>query len=402
MKKLDPGSARSRNEGRLLDLLYERGPLSIARIANSTGLSRTTLVGLLSSLEERRLIVRSRPEPAGRAGRPPLRFGINPSAGAVVGMDFSRGSVRVAVADLQMHVLGERQHTWDESARGEAALDLAAGLFEDVMAEVPIVRSQLLGVGIGLPGPIDRTGNFASPTIAPHWVGIHPREEMGLRLGLPVVVDNGSNLGALGETVAGAAAGCEYVAYIAAAIGIGCGLIIDGKIYRGSQGTAGELGHTVVDEDGPVCHCGNRGCLETRAGANAILGLLRESHGQRLRQVSPNPLERLLQVIAWAGEGDQGCRRVLTDAARDLGAAVANLCNLFNPERVVLGGALRLAGELVTAPLRDSIARNTNRISHQTVSVASGVLGDRAELVGALALVLREGDRKISTHLLPS
>jgi len=400
---VDSRSPRNRNERRLLDLLYERGPLSVRRIAAQTGLSRTTVLSLVAALLDRHLIVRSAPASAApaRAGRPPARFAINPAAAAVVGIDFSRGAVRVAVADLELHLHGERQHTLDESARGETALDLAAGLFEDVMAEVPVARSQLLGVGIGLPGPIDRTGNFASPTIAPNWVGVHPKEDMGQRLDLPVVVDNGSNLGALAETVAGAAVGCEYVAYVAAAIGIGCGLIINGKIYRGSQGTAGELGHTVLDEDGPICHCGNRGCLETRVGANAILALLRESHGPRLRAVSPNPLERLMRVIEWANVGDQGCRRVLMDAGRDLGAAVANLCNLFNPERVVLGGALGLAGELVTAPLRDSIARNTNRISQPTVEVVSGVLGDRADLIGALAMAMREGDRKISSHLLP-
>jgi predicted NBD/HSP70 family sugar kinase len=373
------------------------------RIAAEIGLSRTTVHGLVAALQARDLIVRSPNPPAtpARAGRPPARFAVNPSAAAVLGIDFSRGSVRVAVADLELHVLGERQRSLEETATGEEAIDHAVELFGDVMAEAPIARSQLLGVGIGLPGPIDRTGNFASPTIAPNWIGVHPREEMRQRLGLPVVVDNGSNLGALGETVAGAAVGCEYVAYVAAAIGIGCGLIINGKIYRGSQGTAGELGHTVLDEDGPICYCGNRGCLETRVGANAILALLRDSHGSRLRVVSRNQVERLAQVIDWAREGDQGCRRVLADVARDLGSAVANLCNLFNPERVVLGGALGQAGELVTAPLRDSIARNTNRISQQAVSVVSGVLGDRAELVGALALAVREGDRNISTHLLP-
>jgi predicted NBD/HSP70 family sugar kinase len=373
------------------------------QIAGQIGLSRTTVHGLVAALQQRDLVVRlpNPPVAPARPGRPPSRFAVNPSAAAVVGIDFSRGSVRVAVADLELHVHGERQRSLQESAPGEEAIDLAVELFGDVMAEVPIARSQLLGVGIGLPGPIDRTGNFASPTIAPNWIGVHPKEEMRQRLGLPVVVDNGSNLGALGETMAGAAIGCEYVAYVAAAIGIGCGLIINGKIYRGSQGTAGELGHTVLDEDGPICYCGNRGCLETRVGANAILALLRESHGPRLREVSRNQVERLVQVIEWAGAGDQGCRRVLTDVARDLGSAVANLCNLFNPERVVLGGVLGLAGELVTAPLRDSIARSTNRISQQAVSVVSGVLGDRAELVGALALAVREGDTNISSHLLP-
>ncbi len=400
----ESGPLRRRGWRRLLDLLYQRGPLSLADVATSTALSRTTVSSLVSELHERQLIIRHAPVSAAgttRAGRRPALVGINPAAAAVVGINFSRGSVQVALADLDLRMRGERQQPIDESAGGRVALDVAVRLFEAVMVEVPVPRSHVLGVGIGLPGPIDRTGGFASPTIAPGWVGIHPRDDISRRLELPVVVDNGANLGALGETVAGAAAGCEHVAYVAAAVGIGCGLIVNGNIYRGSQGTAGELGHTVIDEDGPICPCGNRGCLETRVGARAILALLRDSHGERLSQVSRNPLEQLNQVIEWARAGDEGCRRVLADVGRDLGAAVANLCNLFNPERVVLGGALGQAGEFLFAPLRAAITRNTNRISSQTLAVVPGVLGDQAELVGALALVLREGDKNISSHLLP-
>jgi predicted NBD/HSP70 family sugar kinase len=172
------------------------------------------------------------------------------------------------------------------------------------------------------------------------------------------------------------------MAYVKAATGIGAGFIIANAPYVGAGGTAGELGHTVVDPGGPICRCGNRGCLETFAGAPAILSSLRDVHGDGLT---------LQDAVALAIRGDAGCQRAIADAGTAIGTAVATLCNLFNPQRVVVGGDLGAAGELLLMPLRESLLRGAIRSAAEDVTVAGGELGDRAEVLGAVALVLGRG-----------
>ena len=203
-------------------------------------------------------------------------------------------------------------------------------------------RTKVIGIGLGVPGPIDvGTGVLGSTAILPGWAGTNPREELAARTGVPVHVDNDANLGALGEQVWGSGRGVEDLAYIKVASGVGAGLVINGQIYRGPGGTAGEIGHITLDESGPVCRCGNRGCLETFTAARYVLPLLHSSHGTGLT---------MARVVRLAREGDPGCRRVIADIGRHIGSGVAKLCNLLNPSRVVLGGDLAEAGELVLGP----------------------------------------------------
>jgi predicted NBD/HSP70 family sugar kinase len=166
--------------------------------------------------------------------------------------------------------------------------------------------------------------------------------------------------------------------------GIGAGLVLSGQLYHGTAGTAGEIGHTTIEEDGPVCRCGNRGCLETMAAAPALLALLRASHGEGLT---------LEDVLRLSNEGDIGCRRVIADAGRHIGVAVANLCNLLSPQLIIVGGELALAGDVLLSAMRDSMARRAVTVSAQTTEVVTGVLAERAGVLGAVALALQESDR---------
>ena len=225
------------------------------------------------------------------------------------------------------------------------------------------------------------SGTLGSTSILPGWTGARPAEELRGRLGVPVHVDNDANLGALGEMVWGSGRGVRDLAYIKVASGVGAGLVIEGKIYRGPGGTAGEIGHITLDESGPVCRCGNRGCLETFAAARYVLPLLQSSHGTDLTMEG---------VVRLARDGDPGCRRVIADVGRHIGSGVANLCNLLNPSRVVLGGDLAEAGELVLGPIRESVGRYAIPSAARQLSVLPGALGGRAEVLGALALALSE------------
>ncbi len=165
--------------------------------------------------------------------------------------------------------------------------------------------------------------------------------------------------------------------------GIGAGLIVAGRLFRGAGGTAGEIGHTILDETGDICRCGNRGCLETYAAGPAIVELLRRSLGEDLT---------LETVLARAAEGEAGCRRAIADAGRHVGTAAANLCNVLNPQRIVVGGSIGTAGDVLLEPMREAVARYAIHTAAADVEIVPSELGDRAELLGALALVLHGAD----------
>jgi predicted NBD/HSP70 family sugar kinase len=240
----------------------------------------------------------------------------------------------------------------------------------------------VIGAAMGLPAPVSQpAGLVASSNILPGWAGVQVADDMSERLGVPVFVENDSNLGALAESAWGAGAGFDQLAYIKAATGIGAGLVQDGKLFRGTTGTAGEIGHTTVAEDGPICRCGNRGCLELYAGGAALLDALHQSHPD---------VETLEQVVERAHQNDPACARVLADAGRHIGVAIANLINLFNPRRIIVGGELAGAGETVLAPMRVAAERSAVQAAVEAVEIVPGVLGQRAELLGGLALVLFE------------
>jgi predicted NBD/HSP70 family sugar kinase len=233
---------------------------------------------------------------------------------------------------------------------------------------------------MGIPGPVHQGGTVGSSAILPGWAGTSPRERMEELLELPVRVGNDANLGALAEYTWGAGRGSCSVVYLKLATGIGAGIVIDGALFEGAGGTAGEIGHTTIDETGDICRCGNRGCLETYAGAAAIASLLSRSFGEEL---DPE------QFVSRAADGDPGCRRALADAGRHIGVAVANLCNLVNPQRIVVGGSMGLAGDLLLDPLRESVRLRAIPSAAEDVEIVPGELGERAELLGAVALVLQ-------------
>src|SRR5262245_17320839 len=344
-------SMRARNRRQVLDLLREHGVLSQADIARKTGLSRTTISTVVAELRDLGLIVEAETGRPGTAqsGRPPVLIAIDDSVGAAVGIDFGEAHVRVAAANLSHTVLAERSRELDVRRDAAACLNAAAEMVDEVLGEAGIDRARVIGVGMSLPGPVDRDrGMVASASLLPGWRSVRAADEMSTRLGLPVEADNDANLGALAELLWGAGQGFGHLLYVRSSSSIGCGLIIDGRLSRGAHGIAGEIGHTIVDESGLVCHCGGRGCLETVVGGPAILDLLRRSHGEHLT---------LTDVLALAASGDAGCQRALSDAARVLGASIANLCVVLNPRRVVLGGTLSTGGELVLRPVREAILR---------------------------------------------
>jgi glucokinase-like ROK family protein len=379
---------RRLNRLRVIDALRDEGLISRAEIARRTGLSRSTVSSLVSELQADGLVI-ERPEPAAahgdQGGRPPILLSFDASAGVAVGIDFDHHHVRVAVSDLSSRILAEREQQLDTDHAAHEGLDAAAELVGELLAEAGVDEARVIGAGMCLPGPVHRpTGVVGSTAILPGWVGVAAAEEMHQRLDLPILVDNDANLAALAEAAFGAGRDAKDLVYLMISSGIGAGLVLNGRLYRGAEGLAGELGHVLVDADGPVCRCGNRGCLETVAGTDALAELLRRSHGDGLDGRA---------IVRLAREGDLGCRRVIADAGRAIGKAAATLVNVLNPELLIVGGDLSDAGELLLDGVRESLDRSALPTAVQAAEVVAGSLGDRAEVLGAIALVLSEADR---------
>jgi predicted NBD/HSP70 family sugar kinase len=389
-------SLRELNRLRVVETLRERGTASRAEIARVTGLSRSTVSSLVSDLQAHGLIVEhSDPEaPASMAtGRPPTLLSLDRSAGAVVGIDFGHDRIHAAVSDLSRTVLAEAVRPEDVDHDAEDALDTAAELVDELLAETGLDHGDVIGVGMALSGPIDHDRGAVRPTaILPGWEGLEVSAEMSRRLGdLPVHLDNDANLGALAEVTLGAARDARNAVYVMISSGIGAGLIVDGRPYRGGGGMAGEIGHVLVDETGPICRCGNRGCLETFISGPALTDLLRRSRGEVLS---------VHDIVRLAHGGDTGCQRAIADAGRVLGRVVAAICNVFNPDTVVVGGDLGEAGDVLLDPMREAVGRYAVAPAAEDARIVAGVLGERAQVLGALALALLQSEH-LAARLAP-
>lgn len=323
--------------------LLAAGPTSRADLARGTGLSRTAVSSLISELITTGHVTettdRGQPHKGG-SGRPPLLVALSTPHGGVE--DFAATMVRTA-----LH---------------------AAGL----------TREDLQGVAMCVPAPLDRRHARISTGILPGWHDLSTGEELQRRLSAPVFVDNDANLGALAEVERGAARGVADVVYVKVASGVGAGLVLGGRLHRGATGIAGELGHVQVDDDGRLCRCGHRGCLETAVSAARLHADLQPAYDE------PLDVGRVLELDS---AGDATVGRVLGDAGRTIGRALADVCNTLNPQVVLLGGSLGTSPSLAHG-IREAIDQHAQPDTAAAVRVAAGSLGDRAAIVGAVSLAI--------------
>lgn len=373
-----PGSQaalRDANQQRVARVLQSSGELTQAEIARSTGLAPATVSNIIRDMTSDGVVVVS--ELRGRR----RVVSLAPSVGLVVGIDFGHRHVTVAVSDMAHEIRAEHRAELGVETSAAGGIARAASLLQTALNDLDADMSAVVGIGMGLPAPIDgHSGEVGAPSILPGWVGMDAAAMMSERFGMRVAVDNDANLGVLAEHMWGAGIGVDNMAYLKLSDGVGAGLVLNGKLFRGRDGTAGEIGHTTMDEFGAVCRCGNRGCLETIVASGAVLELLEPRRGRGLT---------IPDVVQMARDGDKACERILTDTGRHVGVAVANLCNIFNPELILVGGELAIAGELLMAPMREVVRRCGIPSATANLQILPAALGARAPVLGAVALALQ-------------
>lgn len=310
-------------------------------------------------------------------------------------VDLGGSKILSVVADEEGRILGENRRPTAANEGPEAGLERIAASLEAALAEAGLRIADLRAVGVCSPGPIDPTRGVipAAPNL-PGWYNVPVSQYLTDRLGIPALLENDATAAAYGEFVYGAGRGCRHIVYITLSTGIGGGLVLDGRLYRGASGAAGEIGHITIDADGPLCGCGKRGHVEALASGRAIA---REAEALLARGGSPL-LARLAEeegeltaatVHRAAGAGDAEAIRILRRAGYYLGIGLAAYVDVFNPEMVIIGGGLRHMRDFYLGPAEQEMARRAMAEPLRVVRLVEAALGDYTGAMGMVAL-LRE------------
>jgi predicted NBD/HSP70 family sugar kinase len=363
---------RRSNERLVIEALRELGPASQAGIARHTGLSKSAINGIVRSLEaDGRIDVR-----AGATGRE-TEVALVGARGAIVALDLGHQRLHGSIVSFEQE--SRVDEVVDLGREHDAVSDVStlAGLVDRLLEQSGVPHSQVVRVCVGLHAPYESLTRTISPAgILPGWEGLDVQATLTERLGMPVEVDNDANFAALAEWTWGAGRGTKDLLYVKSSNGIGSGLIINNQIYRGANGMAGELGHIVVDPGGTICNCGNRGCLSAVASGRALLLELANAGA---------PRSTLQEVIADAQAGDRACRRILGEAGRYLGIALAHAVKLIAPSTIAIGGELAAAGSLLFAGVQEELAANSLQTASGLPRIEQGIRRGDMCILGCVA-----------------
>lgn len=392
MKQSRPTIARESGLAQtVLEFVWRRKQVSRAEIARRIGRSRSTISEVVTRLLATGL-VREVGSGESRGGRRPILIGFQDDAAVILGVDVGAAHVSVALTDLRGRILDWRQRDHPVQSDPEGTAELALELCEACVAArrgAGSTEDPLLGIGVAVPSPVDPDSpHRILDRILPAWRGFDLLDRLRSHFWVPVFVDNDANLGAIAEHRWGKAVGVDDFVYLKVATGIGAGLMIDGEIYRGATGVAGEIGHIAIDPNGPACVCGNRGCLATFVGSEALMErtaeLLPQFPGSTLAGASLDTMTIENAALA----GDPLALKVVHEAARNLGIVVAGVLNLMNPGSVILGGSLARLGDLLLDPLTEAVGSRTLVSSAAATEIRTSELGPRATALGAATHVL--------------
>lgn len=367
--------------------------MSAADLCRTTNLAKSTVSIALANLKNSGIVVDAavRERNNGQAGRPITKVQLNPTVGTCVGIHLELDGLRICVADVAHSIIDELFISLPQDYSPQDGLAAVKRGVNRLYKDNVLPYSHLLGVGISISSPVTPEGVIHKASILPAWSGVNANELFATTLNAKVFSDNESNCAAIAEMMWGAAQNEDSFVLLKVDLGVGGAIVCNGKVIRGVAGGAGEFGHMMIDPNGGLCRCGNRGCLELSAS-------LREP----VRQMS-NILGRpsnIDEIILMAERGDIGARRLISDCAQSAGRGLAMICAILNPPLIILSGRGALAGDLLLVPLKEEFEKNAliksneHSIDNQTV-IKLGKFTHNDSLLGAVGLVLRSlGDEQ--------
>ena len=389
----DQDKVRKINQSIVMNTLRLHSPISRARVANLTGLNWGTVSNIVNALIEEGLVSENEQE-GSKVGRPGINLGLRPDGGAVIGLEIGVDFINIVLTNFVAETLWGKTVETSPAQPQTEIIGQAEQLIEHALSIAQESQLRPLGVGIGLPALINR--HVGEVIFAPNlnWRNVPLRLMLNQHFHFPIYIENDANLAALGEYYFGVARGCDNFIYLASGIGLGGGIVIDGNLFRGEHGYAGEIGHIQRDPQGEKCACGRIGCWETQVGPRAVLSRVKkefQSHSdQFLLDACQGDFNNLTfgMVVKFALEGDSVCRRAIEDVATYLGTGIADLVNIFNPELVVIGGAFILGKDILQPIIEKTIFSTALQPSADSLRIAFSERGTNACAFGAVAIVL--------------
>ncbi|KKO53052.1 ROK family transcriptional regulator [Paenibacillus sp. DMB20] len=365
----DQALVKKINTSIILNTIIRYGPLSRARVSELTGLNKATVSNLVQELCDHHLLEEIGPgESSG--GRKPRLLLFNGKAGCAVGVELRITQLVAVLTDLEGKIMAEEELQLDKHDV-PYVLEALVRAVNSLMRLAPPSPYGVVGVGVGVPGMVDENGTVLfAPNLG--WDMVPLRQLLQDEVGVPVTVDNEANAGAQGELRFGAGRDARHLLYISAGSGIGSGIIINGELYKGARGYAGETGHMTIEADGKECSCGNRGCWELYASEK-----MHDLAGDSL------PSRRTSELIRHAEQGDASVIGHFSEMGRYLGIGITNLVNGFNPQLVVIGGPLSDAREWIGGTMGQVVSKRTLPYHRERMEIRFAGLGSRSTVIGA-------------------
>jgi glucokinase-like ROK family protein len=385
----------SSTQAEVINVLRKSGQASRAEITNVTGWSRAKTSQEINTLIEKGFLVEVG-EGTSKGGRKPRLLRFNNRLGFVVGVDIGATSLDIAIADVNGLILNRVTEPADIRRPPEEVLGRCSALILEMAVARGIRPEQVIGIGVGVPGPVNfMRGVLVAPPLMPNWENYPIRnffkEFFPSAL---VVVDNDVNIMALGEQRSGDASNIEHFLFIKIGTGIGCGIVVGGRVHRGNDGCAGDVGHICVDKQGPICRCGNRGCLEAMAAGPAIaekaMQSARDGKSELLRKMMEEKGGLLTpeDVNLACREGDEAALEIIRASGQMIGEVLAGLVNFFNPSHIFVGGGISNFGNHLLVAIRRAVLKRSLPLATSNLSINFSRAGADAGIVGATALAL--------------
>lgn len=389
---LDHRLIRRHNGKRILDAIRHYGPISRMALARRAKLSAPTVCALVDDLLDRRGLLRSVGKGASNGGRRPLMVDFNSEFAYVAGIDIGSRSLRFALADLRGAVVCRREVRTPTASR-QAILDAVTQGVRQLFTDAALDPAKLFAIGAGAPGMTDvSAGRVINAVNLTGWTDVPLRDVLQRTFGVPATVDNDVNMAALGEQWVGCARDCPNFLFIALGAGVGAGIVMDGRLYRGSRWYAGEISHMHLDHRRWNVDYGERGYLESFTGAEAIA----QSGGRELAAAEATVLaDGAARVFEAARDGNAAAQQVVQDVAVYLGVAIANITAVLDPSLIVFGGGISHVGEQLFGPVRHVVSR----IVPNVPEIRLTAVGDDAQLFGSLYSALQLADARLFESL---